>query len=262
MSVYPFFKMQAQGNDYIYFDINNEQFAGKDWSKIAIQLSERHFGIGGDGIVLILPSEKADAEMRMFNADGSEAEMCGSALRCVGFHLHQKHKKIEFTLETKAGIRKLLIKNLAEKISISAEMGNPYFIDANKFKVLEIEGYKVSVGNPHFVSFEQNLTPMQMNELGKKIEWHSAFPNRTNIDFVTIHSKEKMEIYFWERGSGNTLACGTGAIASFFSAYQLGLVKSAVKVLMPGGEVTASYEARKYWLEGEVKLVFRGEIKL
>jgi diaminopimelate epimerase len=254
--------MHAQGNDYIYFDLLNEQELRKDWKKIAVTLSNRHFGIGGDGIVLILPSENADATMKMFNADGSEAEMCGSALRCIGSYLAEKCNKNELIVSTKSGNKKVLTDNSLKPSMISVEMGIPCFEENKKCKLSSAEGYQINAGNPHFVCFMEELIPAKLNLLGSQIEHDKEFPNRTNVDFVKINSRDDIEIYFWERGSGNTLACGTGAIASFFTAFQMNLVNSSIMVTMPGGKVVTRFFQGNYWLEGIVENVFRGEIEL
>jgi len=252
--------MQAQGNDYIYFDLRENKIEFEDWRKLTVRLSDRHFGIGGDGIVLILPSQIADAKMRMFNADGSEAEICGSALRCIGYYLHQKHKFNQLFIETKVG--KVLIETSENPKMVSVDMGIPVFVKQEKIAVAGVYGYQISAGNPHYVCFLDELIPERLNQLGKKIEHAPIFPNQTNVDFVNIINRQEMEVYFWERGSGNTLACGSGAISSFFVALQNDLVDENVTVKMPGGNVITAFQENSYWLQGTVEFVFQGEIEL
>ncbi len=151
-----FFKMQAQGNDYIYFDLMDKPIPQTDFSKLAINLSKRRFGIGSDGIVLILNSETCDAKMSMFNADGSEGLMCGSALRCVSYYLSQKFGKIEINVETLSGIKSGLIKNRDEKL-IKIDLGIPEFIKEEEITINDTNGNLISVGNPHFVVFKDSL---------------------------------------------------------------------------------------------------------
>jgi diaminopimelate epimerase len=225
-----FTKMHGAGNDYIYLDCF--QYAEPaDPASLSVQMSDRHTGIGGDGLILICPSETAQAKMRMFNADGSESEMCGNGIRCVGKYLYD-HKLVaesEFDVETGAGILHLVIESengVAEQVRV--DMGEPILqpteipttfsgeqVVARSLQVDDraFEVTAVSMGNPHCVVFVDNATDELVHGWGPKIETHAAFPNRTNVEFVEIISPAEVRQRTWERGSGETLACGTGAAA-------------------------------------------------
>ena len=224
-----FTKMQGAGNDYVYVNCFDQEITNPE--KMAIWVSERHFGIGSDGLVLIMPSTTSDFRMRMFNADGSEAEMCGNATRCVGKFVYDKGltDKKQITLETKGGEKYLtLYTDEQNKVNwVKVDMGYPILkssevpvISDNDFVVdesIEVDGteYKmtcVSMGNPHAVVFIDNVSDLDIEKIGPKFESHQRFPKKTNTEFVEVVSPTHLKMRVWERGSGETLACGTGAL--------------------------------------------------
>jgi len=256
-----FFKMQAQGNDYIYFDLMDKPFPKIEFSKLAIKLSKRNFGIGSDGIVLILNSETCDAKMRMFNADGSEGKMCGSALRCVSYYLSQKMGKDEVTIETLVGIKTGIIKGKKERM-VTINLGIPKFIQDDEVTIDDYKGNLISIGNPHFVTFMDSLSDNITNNQGPIIDNLANFPDGINVEFVKVISKNEIEVMVWERGSGATLACGTGACAATFCGLKKGILKSPVLVQMPGGSVTVELKKNNIFLTGKVDHVFNGSIEI
>lgn len=256
-----FFKMQAQGNDYIYIDLIDKTFPSIDPSKLAIKLSERNFSIGSDGIVLILRSETCDAKMRMFNTDSSEAKMCGSALRCVSYYLSQKFDKNEVIVETLAGNKTGLIEDKKEKL-VTIDLGVPKFIQDKKITINDHTGNLISVGNPHFVTFMESFSDNIAKILGPIIDNPTFFPDGINIEFVKIINKNEIEIKVWERGSGATLACGTGACAASFCGIKNGVLLSPIKVQMPGGSVIVELRDSNIFLTGKVEYVFDGSIEI
>ena len=256
-----FFKMQAKGNDYIYFDLNDKPFPNIDISKLAIKLSERNFSIGSDGIVLILNSTTCNAKMRMFNADGSEGKMCGSALRCVSYYLSQKSGKDEVTVETLAGIKTGLIIDKKERL-VTIDLGVPEFIQNEEVEINELKGNLILIGNPHFVTFIKSLSENIAKYQGSIIDNPAYFPDGINVEFVKKISKHEIEIKVWERGSGATLACGIGACAAAFSGIKKEIILSPVIVQMPGGSVTVELKKSNIFLTGKVEYVFDGSIEI
>ncbi|MDP8268776.1 MAG: diaminopimelate epimerase [Candidatus Tenebribacter davisii] len=256
-----FFKMQAQGNDYIYFDLLNKQIPKIDLSELAIKLSKRNFGIGSDGIVLILNSKICDAKMRMFNADGSEGKMCGSALRCVSYYLAKRSDKPEVSVETCAGSKIGLIKDRKKNL-VSIDLGIPEFIQNDEITINEHRGNLVSVGNPHFVTFMKSLSDNIAKYQGPIIDSPAFFPDGINVEFVKILNKNEIEIKVWERGSGVTLACGTGACAATFCGIKKNILISPVNVQMPGGNVIVELKENHVFLTGEVSHVYEGCVEL
>lgn len=229
-------KMHGLGNDYLYFYGGVDDPAG-----VSIKLSDRHFGIGSDGIVLILPSDTADFKMRIFNADGSEAKMCGNGIRCVGKYVYDNGytDKTTLKIETLSGIRTLELTVLNGKVSeVTVDMGaadvkSPVTIDAGEKFFL----YPVSVGNPHAVTFTPDAEGVSLETVGPKIEHHSFFPDGVNAEFVTVKDENTLRMRVWERGSGITMACGTGACASAAAAVKAGFCKpeTEIKVQLDGG---------------------------
>lgn len=276
-----FTKMHGAGNDYIYVNgfTENTDIITEDIIK---KLSDRHTGIGSDGVVFILPSENCDFKMRMFNADGSEAEMCGNASRCVGKFVYEKGltKKENISLETKAGVKILEFTIENQKVKkIRVDMGEPILttglipaISINEQiinETIDIEGKVenitcVSMGNPHTVIFKQNIGEMNIEEIGKKIEIHKMFPRKTNVEFVEVKSKELLNMRVWERGAGETLACGTGACATLVAASVNGLSKRKATVQLLGGNLEIEWsEANNHvYMTGDATFVFEGEIQL
>lgn len=275
-----FTKMQGTGNDYIYFNLFEEQIS--DPSSLAIQLSDRHFGIGGDGIVLIGPSDTGDFSMRMFNADGSEAQMCGNASRCVGKYLYDKgmtHKK-EIVLSTKSGIKHLqlhidpetdTVKTVRVNMgsattacdqipvvsTLSEVIDQPLSIDGNPYRIT-----CVSMGNPHAVIFTTGIDGMKIEEIGPKIENHPMFPERTNVEFIEIIDRNTLKMRVWERGSGETLACGTGACAATVAGVINNRCNNNVTVRLKGGDLQIEWDQsnNQVYLTGDAHFVFEGEI--
>lgn len=249
-----FTKMQGAGNDYVYIDATSMEKIPANMPLLARQISDRHFGVGSDGLVVIMTSSCADFRMRMFNADGSESEMCGNASRCIGKYVYEKGltDKTTVTLETLAGIRTLILNTNKGKVeSVEVDMGMPItepekvpvaVADRNPVINREFEHdgmlFKltaVSMGNPHGVIFTDAITDFQIFELGPKLEKAPFFPNKANIEFVKVNDRKHIEMRVWERGTGETLACGTGACASVVAAILNGLCDRDVEVKLPGG---------------------------
>ena len=273
-----FVKMHGAGNDYIYFDCLGEEIP--DPESAAVRLSDRHKGIGGDGIVLICPSAVADAKMRMFNADGSEGKMCGNAIRCVGKYLYDSGavRKEELKIETLSGIKRLKL-NLSDGkvVSVRVDMG-PAEFDAAKIPVLldgetvigrevQIAGGRhritcVSMGNPHCVVFE-DPDIVEIEKVGPLFENASIFPDRVNTEFVKLLGENKLKMRVWERGSGETMACGTGACATAAAAVALGLCDAGEDILLVlrGGELVINVGETVY-MTGPAETVFTGEVEL
>lgn len=275
-----FTKMQGIGNDYIYFNCLEEEI--KNPGELSVKLSNRNFGIGGDGIVLILPSYVADFRMRMFNADGSEGKMCGNASRCVGKYLYEKgftnNKNIR--LETLAGIKTLDLNIVDEKVvSVKVNMGKPIFEGRNipvifdedkiinKEAIIDGEKYKitcVSMGNPHCVVFMNNINNLDLEKLGPHFENNAIFPDRINTEFVEIVNKQSIKMRVWERGSGETLACGTGACAAVVACVMNSYCERdrEIKVELLGGELIINYTSQgEVYMEGPAEFVYEGKIE-
>jgi len=272
--------MHGCGNDYIF--INCFDFTVNSPESLSVLLSDRHTGIGGDGIVLILRSDIADARMRMFNIDGSEGGMCGNAIRCIGKYLYDNGivKKRRMRIETKSGIKELYlsIKN-ALVSSVTVDMGqaelNPEKIPV-RLKGESVVGRKVtiggkgyaitcvSMGNPHVVVFCKNVDELDLLRIGPLFENNSIFPDRINAEFVENIAEGHLKVRVWERGSGETQACGTGACASVTAAVLNGYCnKNAdVKVQLPGGELIIKYTDKTVYMTGECVKVFDGTVEI
>ncbi len=263
--------MHGLGNDYIYFDLVTEAVEDVDWQEKARLWSDRHTGIGGDGIVLILPSETCDFRMRIFNADGSEAEMCGNASRCIGKYVyeHGLTDKTDLTLETDAGEKRLIINAVDGVVQdVSVDMGVP--AEVRIVRECGIEGIEkesltvVNMGNPHAVMITDGDPETRMvHEVGARVEKATMFPKGTNVEFVQAVSRSEIRMRVWERGSGETMACGTGACASVVAARKKGLVDSTVTVHLLGGELKISIlDNGHVIMRGGATEVFGGEINL
>ena len=273
-----FIKMEGAGNDYIYFDCLHEPLASPE--ALAVRLSDRHKGIGGDGIVLICPSGIADAKMRMFNADGSEGKMCGNAIRCVGKYLYEcgAARREELSIETLSGVKKLKLypeNGIVPRVRV--DMGAAEF-DAEKVPVLlparQIIDYPVqiagethritcvSMGNPHCVVFE-NPDSLDLSQIGPLFESAPLFPERINTEFVQKIGERTLKMRVWERGSGETLACGTGACAAAAAAVAQGIFPRGedIEVRLRGGTLTINV-GDTVFMTGEAKIVFTGEVEL
>lgn len=273
-----FTKMHGCGNDYIFVNCFMEllYYPGS----LAKKLSDRHYGIGADGLVLIGYSKTADYRMSMYNRDGSIGEMCGNAIRCVGKYVYDNKmtNKTVITIETLAGIKKLYLKVKGDTVTeIMVDMGKPIFspqaipVRSEKNIVIDEpiqiagEEYRmtcVSMGNPHAVVFVEDIDRVPMNQCGIPFEHHLRFPNRTNVEFVQIVNREAIKMRVWERGTGETLSCGTGACASVVAGILNNLLDKEVVVSSPGGELKVYYEMDKYnvFMSGTAKTVFKGEI--
>ena len=273
-----FTKMHGLGNDYIYIDCTKNKNIIDTPEELSKKVSDRHFGIGSDGLILICDSVKCDFKMRMFNADGSEAEMCGNGIRCVGKYVYDfgLTNKTEITIETKAGVKdlKLNVENNRVK-TVTVDMGKPIlnkeeipFISDSKFvelKVLDREFVftPVSMGNPHAITFIKELDTFDIDKYGKIVESDSHFPNKTNVEFVEIIDKNNIKMRVYERGTGETLACGTGASASVVAAYLNNLTDRTVNVKLLGGSLNINYnEDGHVYMTGEATTVFNGEIEI
>lgn len=259
-----FTKMQGCGNDYIFVNGFQERIAEK--AKTAQALSDRHFGVGADGMILIGPSETADFSMSMYNADGSAGEMCGNGIRCLGKYVYEKGltAKTELAIETRAGLRHLWLKTENGRVRrVLVDMGEHQFLRKERLEVLgkEYEAICLSMGNPHAVVFVKETGPLKLRELGPAFEHHPLFPDRVNTEFVEILSDTRLRLRVWERGSDETLACGTGACAAAVAAASCGYTKDQVTVILPGGELLVSYDrsCRRVWLEGPAETVFEGK---
>ena len=272
-----FTKMHGLGNDYIY--INALETTLADPVALAVKMSDRHFGIGGDGIVLIAPSQLADVRMRMFNADGSEAEMCGNAIRCVGKYLydHRIIQKSFLSIETLAGIKYLQLGITDGKVDfVRVDMGEPILesvmipvsgasrqiisepITVNQHQYLYTA---VSMGNPHCVIFVPEVTTAMVLEDGPLLEKHPYFPRKTNVEFVKLLSRQEVLMRVWERGSGETLACGTGAAATTVAAILNHLTDPIITVQLKGGALKIEWDQKtnKVFMTGPAIEVFEGD---
>ena len=267
MSKIPFTKMHGCGNDYIYVDTMRHSIA--DPAKAAILWSNRHKGIGSDGLVLIGESSipEADFSMRIFNADGSEAMMCGNASRCIGKYLYERGltEQTEIRLLTLSGI-KILRLHLTDGTveGVTVDMGEPTLEDVTQFLTNRglTQGTFVSMGNPHYVIFTDNVD--QVGETGRALEKHPAFPQRCNIEFARVEDDGNIRVRVWERGSGITQACGTGACATAVAAALTGRASRQSQIVMDGG--TLSIEWREsdnhVYMTGPAAFVYDGEIEL
>ena len=275
-----FTKMHGTGNDYIYVNGFEEKIENPE--EYAIQYSDRHKGIGSDGLVIIMPSETSDFRMRMFNADGSESEMCGNASRCIGKFVYDKGltDKTSVTLETLAGVKvlQLFIDKNNKVETVTVDMGEPILqperiptlfegetVINKAVKFAEELKYAitcVSMGNPHAVIFTSEINKLDLAKIGPVIENAAIFPRRTNTEFIEIISSDRIKMRVWERGSGETMACGTGACASVVAAVLNGLTERKVKVELIGGELTIEWKEsdNRVYLTGSATTVFEGEI--
>ncbi len=272
-----FHKMHGAGNDYIYVDVRKGREQVGDPSRLSQQISDRHFGIGSDGLVLIMDSEVADFRMRMFNADGSEAGMCGNASRCVGKYLYDMGitDKEYIALETQSGIKYLQLYQGECGVSrVAVDMDEPR-LKAEEIPVLgdqtlrvpiktkygEFIATCVSMGNPHAVIFVDDVEHFPIADVGGVIEVHKSFPEHTNVEFVEVVSDRELRMRVWERGSGETLACGTGACATLVAAHLEGVCGRKATIQLLGGEVEVEWHKsnNRVTLTGGAEWVFEGE---
>ncbi len=282
MSKLEFTKMQGCGNDYVYFDcVNGPEI--EDPNSLAIRLSDRHFGIGGDGIILICKSDVADAKMRMFNLDGSEGKMCGNGIRCVAKYCYDTKivTKKEFKIDTLSGIKDIKVaeeENGKAKL-ISVGMGKailapkdiPVTLDGDIIidRAINVGGkeYKitcVSMGNPHCVTFVDDVTKIEIEKIGPLFENNEIFPERVNTEFIQVIDSKTLKMRVWERGSGETWACGTGACASAVAACLNGFAKEGeeITVKLLGGDLKIKYENGDVTMTGPAVTVFEGCVEV
>ncbi len=259
-----FTKMHGLGNDYLYVYAETDP---TEPEKLSVKLSDRHFGAGSDGMIWILPSQKADFRMRIFNADGSEAKMCGNGIRCVGKYVYDKGytDKTLLTVETLSGIKTLRLWVKDQKVTgASVQMGRAMVGDPMTLDVLEqrISCVPVSVGNPHAVVFTKDAEHAPLTTVGAAMERHSAFPGGVNVEFVEKLGENTLRMRVWERGSGITMACGTGACASVAAAVAAGMFPagSDVCVRLDGGELYIRVTSEgEVIMTGPAETIYEGE---
>ncbi len=260
-----FTKMQGLGNDYLY--VYGE--VPEDIESLSRKLSDRHFGAGSDGMIYISPSEAADFKMRIFNADGSEAMMCGNGIRCVGKYVYDKGytDKTRLTIETLSGIKTLDLNLRCGRVRfVSVDMGRAEVSDDMEIPIGEdlVICTPVSVGNPHAVIFISDIEKAPVSALGPQLEKHSFFPGGVNVEFVQVISDRKLRMRVWERGSGITMACGTGACAAAAAAVRKGYCRygEPVTVVLDGGELKISVSPDgSITMSGPAEFVFEGEVQ-
>ena len=275
-----FTKMHGCGNCYLYFNCFEQQI--DDPAALAVELSDIHFGVGSDGIILICPSDKADARMRMFNADGSEGKMCGNGIRCVGKYLYEHGLvggRTEITVDTLSGVKtlRLTVEN-GEVTGVRVNMGAPILAPAQipaRFDespavrvplIIDEKLYRVtavSMGNPHCVTFlKEDVDSLDLEKLGPKFEHHPAFPERVNTEFLNVVGENELKMRVWERGSGETWACGTGACASAVASVLCGLCDRSKPILLHlrGGDLTIEYAEDAVYMTGPAANIFEGVI--
>ena len=279
MQTFKFTKMHGAGNDYIYVNCFEEKI--ENINETAKFVSDRHFGIGSDGLVLICPSDKADFRMDIYNSDGTQAEMCGNATRCVGKYVHDKGltDKTLITLETLAGIKilKLNLNDKGEVETVEVNMGSPELTPKNipidseldRFicEPVEVDGkeYKVtgvSMGNPHAITYVDDVNAVEIEKIGPKFENHELFPRRINTEFAQVVDRHTIKMRVWERGAGETLACGTGACATMVAANLSDLVDDCVDLVLIGGTLNIRWdkEENNIYMTGPARFVFDGVI--
>ena len=285
-----FTKMEGCGNDYIYVNGFEENIPAQDKPDLVRRLSDRHFGIGGDGVIFINPAQEADFEMEMYNADGSRAEMCGNGIRCVGKYVYDngltdkenitvvsagKVKYLELIVEKTDGQRP----ERGHVTNVRVNMGSPILkpaqipVRAEGDRVVDepimVDGHEyrmtcVSMGNPHAVIFVRDVAEMKISEIGPGFENHERFPNRTNTEFVEVIDRKTVFMRVWERGTGETLACGTGCCATAAACILNGLTEEEITVKLLGGELQVKWDREEnvVYMTGPAAIVFEGEIDI
>lgn len=276
-----FTKMHGCGNDYVYVDCTNGMIENP--GEISRKVSHRHFGIGSDGLILICSSDVADFRMAMYNADGSEGAMCGNGIRCVAKYVYDKGltDKKNLSIETKSGIKKLELTVEDGKVSlVKVNMGAPILkskdipvaVDMDKCidADINVDGkvYKVtcvSMGNPHAVTFiDEDVNKFPLDKIGPKFENHPMFPDRVNTEFVQVLNRHEVNMRVWERGSGETLACGTGTCATVVACVLNGLTEDEITVHLLGGDILVKYDRDNdtVWMTGPAAIAFEGTIEI
>jgi len=275
-----FTKMQGCGNDYVY--VNGFENKIDNPNKLSEIVSDRHFGIGSDGLIVINPSEKADFKMSMYNADGSEGKMCGNGIRCVAKYVYDNKMtdKTTITVETLSGIKTLELNVKNDKVeTVKVNMGTPILLPkdvpvvSDKDKVvdepivIDDKEYRitcVSMGNPHAITFIENTDDLKIETIGPKFENNPIFPDRVNTEFIQILDRNTVKMRVWERGSGETFACGTGACATVVACVLNGLTDDKVTVKLLGGDLFIEYnrEENTVYMTGPAKVSFTGKIEV
>lgn len=283
-----FTKMHGCGNDYIYINGFTEKIAQEQKPELVRRLSDRHFGIGGDGVIFINPAQEADFEMEMYNADGSRSEMCGNGIRCVGKYVYDHGMTdCEWITIVSAGSVKILDlivegKNDTERGHVTrarVNMGSPILVPdqipvrADEPDVIDepitVDGAEyrmtcVSMGNPHAVIFMNNVAALKLEQIGPPFENHERFPRRTNTEFVEVIDRQHVFMRVWERGTGETLACGTGSCATAVACVLNGLTDNRISVKLLGGELEIEWdrETNQVYMTGPAETVFEGEVNI
>jgi len=282
-----FVKMHGLGNDFILIDCLNKSFGDSSFlSYLSKKLCDRNFGIGADGLILILPSSKADLRMRIFNFDGSEAQMCGNGIRCFAKYAYENKiiSKNKFAIETLAGIitPELIFQDLENKkvSKIKVNMGTPKLrrreipmngedtptVINETLKINPEQTFKitcVSMGNPHCITFVNDVQSVPVDKIGPKIENHPLFPEKTNVEFIQILNRKEINFRVWERGVGETLACGTGACAALVAAVLNKKTDRKATIHLPGGDLDTQWiENGSVYMTGPAELVFKGEMTI
>ncbi len=274
-----FTKMHGLGNDFVFLDYFNSGTPAEDFAALAVKLCDRNFGIGADGLALVLPSETADARMRIFNSDGSEPEMCGNAIRCFAKYLYERQLVVSnpLSVETLSGVLKLNVTVREGRVeSVTVDMGEPILqpelvpttgsgatvlnqplsVDDREFFITA-----VSMGNPHCITFVDDAAAVQLAEIGPKLETHEFFPRHTNVEFVQVLDSSDVIMRVWERGAGATLACGTGACAAAVACVLNGKTGRKIKVRLPGGDLLVEWGSDNHlYMTGPATEVFYGEV--
>ena len=281
-----FTKMQGAGNDFILMETSDSQ---RNWSPVAVTMCNRHFGVGADGLLLLLPSNVVDFQMRVFNPDGSEAEACGNGIRCLVKYISDRglvsSKAQEISIETGAGIRRARLYKAEGKLTkVQVGMGRPKFgakdipavIEQDRKNIVDIKSMLsypitiddrelalslVSMGNPHAVCFWQSpVSGFPLSQLGPKVEQHRIFPKRVNFEVANILNRQQIEVRVWERGAGETMACGSGACAIAVAAQLHGYIDNKADIILPGGVLQVDWDgAGEVYLSGPAEIVFTGE---
>lgn len=283
-----FTKMQGCGNDYVYVNGFEEKIPQEKKPEIVRRLSDRHFGIGGDGVIFINPAEEADFEMEMYNADGSRSEMCGNGIRCVAKFVYDKGltdqdhiaivsagkvKYLELTVEGKTGTDRGVVTKVRvnmgspilvpEEIPVQADgeqaVDEPILVQGQEYRMT-----CVSMGNPHAVVFMKDVTLLDIDKVGPYFENHERFPRRTNTEFVEVLDRKHVFMRVWERGTGETLACGTGCCATAVACVLNGLTENAITVKVLGGELQIEWDREQnvVFMTGPAEIVFEGEVEV
>jgi diaminopimelate epimerase len=274
-----FIKMHGAGNDFIVIDGAKELITEEQLPSVARHACDRNFGIGSDGIVMVLPSRVANFRMRMFNPDGSEAEMCGNGIRCFAKYAfdHKLHSDVMMTVETMGGIKTLKLNAVGGTVqTVRVDMGEPKLLRSEipmkgdntqvVAEPLKVAGKKmeitcVSMGNPHCITFVDHVDEYPVEKIGPEIENHSSFPQRTNAEFIEVINKDEIKMRVWERGAGETLACGTGACASAVASMLNGKVSHKVTVHLRGGDLFIEWLGdNKVFMTGPAEEIFEGKV--